>query len=387
MAQTLHGGFRVERRGKAVEKGMKDRPPGDAGELAARVALSHVGQIGPARFETLLARFGAALAAWTAPHAELAEAIGPVPAEALVTVRRRLDPSRALAAVEGLGLAAVAPGDPGYPDLLRQTPAPPFVLFVNGSLNALQAPCLAVIGARRASTYGQMMAGRLARGLARRGVTIVSGLAAGVDSEAHRAALEVGGCTVAVLPGGADRAYPACNRRLLASIVAAGGAAVSEKPPGTPAMKHLFPLRNRIIAGLCTATVVVEAGRRSGALITAAAALDAGRLVMAVPHAAVGPAWEGTYHLLRNGAAPVADATDVLDDAGLAHLLAPDAPGTNLPPELRPLFETLARAPATMDDLAAATGWPVGEVAQALTRLELAGLARPFSGPEWEAIV
>jgi DNA processing protein len=267
--------------------------------------------------------------------------------------------------------------DLGYPSLLAELHDPPPSLFVRGEVDALSAAAVAVVGARSCSAYGVQVARSLARELARVGVVVVSGLARGVDGEAHRGALEGGGRTVAVLGCGIDRDYPRSHSELARRIVAAG-AVVSEYPPGVEPAPWRFPARNRIIAGLALATVVVEARQRSGALITADFALELGRDVFAVPGEITSSLSAGTNDLLRQGAAPLTSIRDVLDALGIE----PEArkPPTDLSDGASAVLDVLADGARAADEITQATGISSAEVAAALVELELAGLAAQADG-------
>ena len=247
------------------------------------------------------------------------------------------------------------------PPLLRAIHDPPPGLFVRGEeLGLLTSPAVAVVGARACSGYGASVARMLGRELATAGLVVVSGLARGVDAEAHRGALDAGGTTVAVLGCGIDRDYPAAHAEL-ARRIAATGLVVSEYAPGVEPAPWRFPARNRIIAGLCRATVVVEARERSGALITGDLALEEGREVFAVPGEIGSALSAGTNALLKLGAAPLTCAADVLDVYGLA-------------PREDPVDdELLAHLPSTFDELVRSTGRSAADVGRALTELELSG--------------
>jgi len=260
---------------------------------------------------------------------------------------------------------------PGYPALLRAIPDPPPVLWLRGEAPPalLARPSVAIVGARACSSYGRSVARTLGRELAAAGLVVVSGLARGIDGEAHRGALDAGGITVAVLGCGIDRDYPAAHRDL-AGRIAERGLIVSEYEPGIEPAPWRFPARNRIIAGLCLATVVVEARERSGALITADFALEDGREVMAVPGEITSAVSAGSNALLRLGATPVTAAADVLEAYGIEIVAeAPEAPGGLA----GRLLAYLAESPASIDELARASGIAPGEVAAALIELELAG--------------
>ncbi len=267
------------------------------------------------------------------------------------------------------GLRFVARTMPEFPPLLRAIHDPPPGLFVRGAgeLALLSRAAVAVVGARACSGYGASVARSLGRDLAHAGLVVVSGMARGVDAEAHRGALEAGGPTVAVLGCGIDRDYPAAHAEL-ARQIAAAGLLVSEYAPGVEPAPWRFPARNRIVAGLCSATVVVEARERSGALITADLALEEGREVFTVPGEISSALSAGTNALLKLGAAPLTAATDVLMFFGIEEAV---------PAERAALLDLL---PATADELVRRTGRPAAEIAQALVELELAGAAAVHDG-------
>jgi DNA processing protein len=263
-----------------------------------------------------------------------------------------------------------------YPSLLTALHDPPAVLHVRGDVQILTEPAVAVVGARSCSPYGAQVARGLARELAGAGAVVVSGLARGIDGEAHRGALEAGGRTVAVLGCGIDRDYPRSHAEL-AGRIRASGAVVSEYPPGTEPAPWRFPARNRIIAGLCAATVVVEARERSGALITADFALELGRDVFAVPGEITSLLSAGTNDLLRQGAAPLLGAEDVLSALGLengARRLPP------LSPAAAQVLRLLADGARDADEVARSSGRTTAEVAAVLVELELAGVASEADG-------
>jgi DNA processing protein len=346
---------------------------------------------------------GGAEAAWRAPRSTLAGAIGPARAAALEAARATTDPGAEWQAVRRGGIGVLVYGSEDYPPLLAETAGPPMVLFVRGETCHLAGPAVAIVGTRRMTRHGARMTRALAADLARVGVVVVSGLARGVDTAAHQAALDAGGATVAVLGCGVDVAFPPSNAGL-ARQIAASGTVVSEYAPGTPAYRGNFPARNRIIAGLSSATVVVEAGHPSGALITAAVAVDEGRAVCAVPGPAGGAATAGTHQLLRSGASAVATAAEVLADADLteevaeraAQRLSPTAPGAGndalrggaigdgRDESIRAVLRRLRDGPASVDELAEALRKAPADVNRCLTLLELEGLARASGAGEWQ---
>jgi DNA processing protein len=304
-----------------------------------------------------------------------------------------------------LGATILTPADEGFPPLLRDAADPPPALFAKGSPLPEDRLAVAVVGARRATPWGVGFAGRLARELAGAGFTVVSGLARGIDAAAHRGALDGGGRTFAVLGSGLDRIYPVEHQRL-AETIALRGAVMTELPLGTPPLARHFPERNRLIAGMTWATVVVEAARGSGSLITAGLALDAGRLVFAVPGLPGEPNAEGTNALIRAGAHCCRGSEDVLEDlapqlteaaarvaAGRAHG-APgddaggDAGGAPLPADAAHRGILAALSPARGVDLAhleRATGMAPGTLLAALLELELGGYVIQIPGQRFMA--
>ncbi len=274
------------------------------------------------------------------------------------------------------GIRLVARDDPEYPSWLRRIYGPPLRLWVRGRRVADEgAHAVAIVGARAATRVALAFARMLAADLAAAGLTIVSGLARGIDTAAHLGALDAKGRTVAVLGSGLDRIYPAENDAL-AHAISARGAVVSEFPPGTTPWKGNFPRRNRTIAGWARAVIVVEAGERSGALSTARAALDENREVMAVPAHPTLPAAAGTNALLRDGATLVRDAADVLSELGLSAAPAAEALGHD-----GALLAALARGvPTSFEEIARRSALPVPELLARLSELELAGRLRRLPG-------
>jgi DNA processing protein len=348
------------------------------------IAFSHVPGIGPTRFGALLDRFGGAEVAWRAPVGALSAVLDQRSLQALIETRRNLVPEQASERVAELGATVVTRRDPDYPALLQTIPAAPFLLYVRGDVTLLSARSVAVVGTRKASDYGRKAARQIAGDLAAAGVVVVSGLAHGIDTMAHSAALERGR-TVAVLGSGPDVVYPASNRRLQADI-ATLGALVTEYPPGTAPDPGNFPARNRIVSGLTMATVVVEASLRSGAMITAQYALDHGRDVLAVPGPIFSPGSLGVHHLISAGAGLVQGADDVLTALDLAHL---SVGATSRPQPTDPLeaalISALLEGPALIDALARTVTQPVAQVARALQLLEIRGLVQHLGDMRWVA--
>ena len=286
---------------------------------------------------------------------------------------RTFDDGAYLARLRDQGVRWIGRDDPEFPPLLGAIHDPPPGLFVRGAggFDVLRGPTAAVVGARSCSPYGSHVARLLGRELGRAGLVVVSGLARGVDGEAHRGALDGGAVTVAVLGCGIDRDYPAAHAEL-AGRIRATGLVVSEYPPGVQPAPWRFPARNRIIAGLSAAAVVVEARERSGALITADLALEEGREVFAVPGEITSALSSGTNDLLKLGATPLTRSEDVLDVFGL---VGGETEAVDVGPTAAKVLERLRDGPASPDELARATGLDAGSLASALTELELAGCA------------
>ena len=346
------------------------------------VLLTLVSQIGPARFNLLLERFGSAEAAWRAPLMELAAAgLDRRSIESLGKLRGTLDPDAEWQRLERARVTVVILDDPAYPSALREIPDPPPVLYVHGELSPADDWAVAVVGTRRASTYGRQVTERIVSDVARAGVTIVSGLARGIDTYAHRAALAAGGRTIAVLGSGLDRLYPDENRALAEQIVQSG-AVISEFPLGTPPDGTNFPRRNRIVSGLSRAILVVEADHKSGAMITATQAAEQGRDVFAVPGSIFSPFSAGPHQLIREGAKIVTEAADILEELHLTAVVEQRATREALPadPTEAALLRLLTHEPMHVDDLTRATKLASSVVTSTLTILELKGMARQL-GP------
>ncbi len=328
------------------------------------------------------------LPSWCWRHAAEQLALGAPPAAVLDRLTAARPGARANAAAlreraaEALrrgasgGLIAIARAGDAYPAALTTLVDPPFVLWTRGMVAALQRPAVAIVGSRAASPYGIAVAERLAGDLASRGVAVVSGLARGVDSAAHRGALRAGGVTIAVLGSGVDVVYPP-EHAALAVEIAADGLVLSELVPGTPPLKPFFPLRNRIISGLSRAVVVVEAGEKSGSLITARCALEQGRDVLAVPGNILGGRNRGAHALLRDGARIVDSADDILDEIGVR----PSPRGAPEGADADRVLGALVRGePADLDAISERSGIGARELLPRLFELELQGLVARAGG-------
>ena len=356
-------------------------------ERAAYLALTQVPGMGPVRLETLLSTFKTALGAHSAPFAFLRSLPGFSRAVAGALKATPLETGRKTAeAALSLGAEVLLPSDAGYPALLRNIPDPPPVLFALGNAALLLRPAAAIVGSRDHTAYGAGVCRALSAAAAESGVVIVSGMARGLDAVAHTAALDAAGGTIGVLGNGLGVVYPAANRALY-DRVAAHGLLLSEFPPGERPRVGSFPRRNRLISGLSRVTVVVEAAVGSGALITAGAALDQGREVMAVPGNITSAVSAGCNRLIRDGAAPVLEAADLLQH--FPELAA--VPNRMVAPSSRPLPEALLPEERELaglfgpdavhpDELALKSKRPIGEVLGLISGLEIAGVIEQCPG-------
>lgn len=337
--------------------------------------------VGPITFRKLINRFGSASHALEALPA-LSRAGGrqnPLLPPDLDRVERELE------GIEAIGARLVAQNEPDYPELLNHIPAAPPLVTLKGALNVAQAKSVGMVGARNASASGQRFAAKLAGELGEAGYVVVSGLARGIDSAAHKAALDTG--TIAVLAGGLDRIYPANNMPLAEEIIEKGGALISEMPLGWEPRARDFPRRNRLISGLSLGVVIIEAAKRSGSLITARMALEQNREVFAVPGSPLDPRSEGTNELIRQGATLVGTVAHILAelqsadptrlplfDTGPQGDQPPLLPATDPAPSDRErMIAALSPTPTPLDILVETTGLPVPMVHAILLELDLAG--------------
>ncbi len=377
------------------------------------VGFNRTKGIGPARLRALIDHFGDLETAWKASPPALQRAgLDQRTLESLLSTRANCDLDAELRAIERAGAHVLTLDDPDYPELLRHISDPPTLLYVRGRLTRTDRLAVAIVGTRGATTYGKTIAGEFAAALAGRGITIVSGLARGIDSTAHRAALDSGGRTIAVLPCGIDRIYPS-EHRDLAEAIAERGALITELPIGEPPERRHFAPRNRIVSGLCLGVLVVEASEKSGALITADRALEQGREVFAVPGNVHSPASLGANALIQAGAKMTTRAEDILEELRLDGLPARPVPAVpprrpagvsavDSAPTPEPAPTLSEAAPETtqtetlvlrhlsagashVDDLAQRSGLPVRHVSGALTTLELKGLVRQVGVLEYVA--
>lgn len=348
--------------------------------------LSMMDGLGPVRTGRLIERFGSAQAVFRASRPQLLEIDG-IGAKLADTILEGGDEARAREEYERalrLGIQLVFDSDPDYPPGLLEIHDRPRILSVRGQIVPSDRLAVALVGSRHCSAYGLRMADRLARELAQRGVTVVSGLARGIDAAAHRGALAVGGRTIAVLASGLANIYPPEHVEL-AEKIADQGALVSEAPPDGPPLGELFPQRNRLISGMSLAVVVVEAAARSGALSTARHALEQNREVLAVPGRIGDRASEGANHLIQQGAVLVMNAGDILKQLGPVEL-RPAAPSEPAPPPPnlgetdQRLWNALSGDPVELERLLEATRLSASTASSALLLLEMRQLVRRLPG-------
>lgn len=352
------------------------------------IAFNRVPGIGPARLRALLDYFGEDLqAAWEAtPHDLVRAGLDRRSLDALLSVRAKLSLERELSLLEEHYITALTWQDADYPRTLREIPNAPPVLYIRGELSIEDEWAVAIVGTRKISTYGRQATEKITQDLVAAGLTIVSGLALGVDRVAHQTAIEAGGRTIAVLANGVEQPYPQSNRKLAEQMVESGqGVLISDYPVGTRPEAANFPPRNRIISGLSLATIVAEAGERSGALITAQFALEQGREVMAIPGSIFSPTSKGPNDLISQGAIPVLSATTVIRALNIEMAEPQKVVRQALPdnPQEAALFAKLSDDPRHVDDLIQDTGLPPRDVSNTLQMLELKGRVRNVGGNHW----
>jgi len=354
----------------------------DSGDLAAWIELSLVPGLGSSRYRSLLSAFGLPANVLGATRAQLSRVV-PEPLAATILERSSAaEVEKALRWAEGQARSVLTLADAAYPRQLLEIPDPPPLIYVAGDAALLSAPALAVVGSRNATPQGLQNARAFARALSEAGLAIVSGLALGVDSEAHRGGLEGRGATIAVLGTGIDIVYPQRNRSL-ADEVASRGALVSEFPLGTGPHAGNFPRRNRLISGLARGCLVVEAALDSGSLITARLAADQGREVFAIPGSIHSPVSKGCHALLKQGAKLVESAQDVLEELGVSIRRAAAAPAGDAGSGL---LESMGFDPCDIDELCGRSGLPAEAVSAMLLKLELDGKIAGLPGGLYQRI-
>ena len=351
-------------------------------------ALNTYTKFGPVRFKKLKARFPSWQAAFYAGAKELMSAgIDENIALDFIGQRKNISPDAIMEEIIREKISLITPDDRRYPKILKEIPDPPPLLYSRGELKEQDDFSLAVVGARKFSSYGKRLTEDIVSELSRYKITIVSGLALGIDALAHSAALSANGRTIGVLGSGVDRqsVYPAANRNLSEKIIAQGGAIISEFPLGAPGLRHHFPQRNRIIAGLSKGVLVIEAGEKSGSLITARFALDFNREVFAVPGSVYSPVSAGANALIKEGAILARNGADIIESLDLKRVsLYIDtksiAPETN---EEKALLSFLSREPVHVNELIRLSGLSPAAVSGSLTIMEMKGMVKNLGGMEY----
>ena len=380
-------------------------------DLKYWIAFDKVRQLGTVRFRLLEGFFGSLEDAWLAPTRHLRTAGLDRRAVRFVEEgRKSIDPDHELERLEQAGVSAFNWNHDGYPDLLKQIPDPPPVLYVKGKIEPEDKRSIAMVGTRRATPYGREAAQALAADLARTGITVVSGLARGIDTVAHRAALNANGRTLAVLASGVDHIYPRENKQLSREIVETGGALISEHPLGVRPDPRQFPRRNRLMSGMTLGTLVIEAGKGSGAIWTVRHALEQDRDVFCIPGSIFSPVSYGPNQLIQEGAKLVMDFQDILREMNLNTIYnlpiqarpaparrEPPAVAVNVPAEqmtLKPanpklegdektLLDQISYEPVHIDQICRGAGLPAHVVSSTLTIMEINGLIKQVPGMQY----
>jgi DNA processing protein len=358
-------------------------------DLKYWIAISQFAKIGAARFKKLYNYFPDMQSAWTADLLELQKSgLEENLAQEFILIRKDINPDLELAKVQKENISIITVKDEQYPKLLKEIFNPPALLYAKGNLDNLNNQFnLAVVGTRKVSNYGKQITPELVKPLAKNGFTITSGLALGVDALAHQSAVEAHGKTIAVLGSGLDNQniYPSCNRYLAKSILDNNGTIISEFPIGMLPLKHNFPTRNRIIAGLSLGTLVIEAAETSGALITAYLALEQNREVFAVPGSLFNKNSMGTHKLIQKGAKLVTSYQDILDELNLKDVKSYVANQQVLPTtsEEKLIVENLSHDPTHVDQIIKTTQLPASLVSGCLSLMEMKGMIKNLGGQNY----
>jgi len=352
------------------------------------VGFNLVRGIGPVRLERLLQHFGDIQSAWEARSYQLAEAgLNENLSREMIRIRENTCLDELMETIQTAGIKVYYWDHPHYPERLRHITQSPFVIYLKGDLIENDIWGVAIVGTRRYSDYGRQITGELARMLAGYGITVISGLARGIDGIAHQGSLDAGGRTIAVLGNGLDIVYPPEHKKLTERIVN-HGALISDYPIGTPPDGSNFPPRNRIISGLAKMVIVIEAGQKSGALITAGYAAEQGKEVFAVPGKITSPASKGTNLLIKQGAHPLLSAQDVLDLLNMSLISEQRTVQKTLPSDPREalLFQAVGDEPQHVDEISSQVNLPIEEVTSTLALMELKGMVRKTFGMKYVAV-
>lgn len=358
------------------------------------LALHSIDGLGPVRLKVILDYFKDPKLAWEANSAEFLKIGIPRPTvDLLVETRKKLDPQTFAESIRESGISWITLFDEDYPKLLSQIYDPPVVLFYKGSLDSLNQKTIAVVGTRKMTGYGKAVCEQIVKSLVQFNLTIVSGLAKGIDATAHKTAVLEGGQTIAVLGGGLNEIYPPENRGLADQIIIGHGAVVSEFSPDYPSIPGNFPSRNRIISGLSLATLVVEAAEDSGSLITARLALEQGRDVFAVPGPITSSLSKGPINLIKDGARPIAEPGEILEEMGIFKTensklktthpsFLGDKPTSggknleNLSEEEKKVLEVLENESLHIDEIGRVLNLPAAKISALLLKMEITGLVQ-----------
>jgi DNA processing protein len=354
-------------------------------EREALIALNMMEGMGPITVSALVTGLGSAEAIFSAPRQDLmgSHGVGPRIADTILRQRDDIEWAHEIEQAEEMGVRIVTREDSEYPESLLAIHDPPLVLYIRGELESRDSKAIAVVGTRRPTYYGKDVAARLAGQIAEAGYTVVSGLAAGIDTIAHKQALIMRGRTIAVIGSGLKNLYPASNRQLADDIVG-HGAVISEFPLDKKPDKTTFPIRNRIVTGLSTGVLVVEAGIKSGAMITARLGMEQGRHIFAVPGRIDSALSSGTNGLIKDGAKLVANIGDIMEEYDLLFSMKPDAPSKrpaiSMTDEERVVVSLLEQGEVTVDMLIRETGMQAGAMSSLLVGLEMKRAVRMLPG-------
>lgn len=352
-------------------------------DLKYWLGFNLVNGIGPAKVQALLDYFGSLEAAWQANELQLQQiGFDKRAIRSLQDTRAQINLDVWLEKVQTAGISLLTWDSPEYPDYLREIPTPPPLLYMQGELREADRWAVAVVGTRKLTVYGRQVTHDLVAGLVRHNITIVSGLARGIDAVAHKTAVELGGRTIAVIGSGLDAIYPTENQQLARAISSGHGAVLSEYGLGVQPEAKNFPPRNRIISGLSLGVLIVEAGERSGALITTNFAAEQNRDVFAVPGNINSPASKGTNRLIQQGARLVMSVEDILEELNV-HMVAEHTAVQMALPETAEevaLYAHLSAQPVHIDDLSRASSLPTALVSSTLTIMELKGMVQQVGG-------
>jgi DNA processing protein len=353
-------------------------------------ALAHFPKISYNRYQKMAAYFSDLKNLWDAEINELIQAgIDESIAREFLTWREQNPTEKIMEKLNKENITAISINEPAYPALLKEITDPPYVLFIRGKLPDPRSPTVGVVGTRKFTAYGKLACQEIVAPLAGRGIVIISGLAMGIDGIAHQTTLDNNGITIAILGGGIDKktVAPAVNRQLAEQIIAAGGAIISEYPPGFLPTQYSFPARNRIIAGISLGTLVIEAPETSGALITARCALDYNREVFAIPHPLTSPTGTGPNNLIKMGAKLITCASDIIESlslAGLGEIINNKQILPSTPTEAK-ILQFLSKEPIHIDLIIKTSGLDSPTVNSALVLMEMKGKVRNLGGMNYIA--